>query len=219
MQADLGDCSLNHLFLMGPLKKWSLLIVGESVGHEGDLIASISAQFASCQFEFAADLIEAQGMLKNSTYDLVLVDFNSDRGFVDTLSDYFQEVAFIFLIERLDPALVAQLIESGVQYYLVKDTDGIYRQVLPTIIGKAFQYIIEKNRLRLLESVVLNANDSILITEAEPYELPGPRIVYANEGFTKMSGYSLEEVLGKTPRILQGVGSQRPELDRIRTAL
>ena len=33
-------------------------------------------------------------------------------------------------------------------------------------------------RLRLLESVVVHANDAVLITEAEPIDLPGPRIVY-----------------------------------------
>ena len=59
-------------------------------------------------------------------------------------------------------------------------------------------------RLRLLESVVVNAKDSILITEAEPIGLPGPRIVYCNAAFTRATGYSEEEVIGKTPRILQG---------------
>ena len=35
-----------------------------------------------------------------------------------------------------------------------------------------------EERLRLLESVVINANDAVLITEAEPVDLPGPRIVF-----------------------------------------
>ncbi len=43
-------------------------------------------------------------------------------------------------------------------------------------------------RLRLLESVVINANDSVLITEAEPIDLPGPRIVYCNAAFTTTTG-------------------------------
>ncbi len=59
-------------------------------------------------------------------------------------------------------------------------------------------------RLRLLEAAVENANDVILITEAEPFNQPGPAIVYVNPAFTQMTGYTAEEVLGKTPRILQG---------------
>ncbi len=59
-------------------------------------------------------------------------------------------------------------------------------------------------RLRLLESVAVHARDSIVITEAEPLDLPGPRILFCNAAFTRATGYTAEEVLGKTPRILQG---------------
>ena len=74
-------------------------------------------------------------------------------------------------------------------------------------------------RLRLLEAAVENANDVILITEAEPFGLPGPRIVYASPAFTRNTGYSAEEVLGKTPRILQGPDTDPATRAHIRAAL
>ncbi|MEG3918729.1 PAS domain S-box protein [Microcoleus sp. T3_A4] len=74
-------------------------------------------------------------------------------------------------------------------------------------------------QLRLLESAVTTTNDAVLITEAEPIEEPGPRIIYVNPAFTRMTGYTLEEVVGKTPRILQGQKTDRASIDRIRTAL
>ena len=74
-------------------------------------------------------------------------------------------------------------------------------------------------RLRLLESVVVNANDAVLITEAEPFDLPGPRIVYCNAAFTRTTGYSESEVLGRTPRILQSARTDRTTLDKLRVAL
>jgi PAS domain S-box-containing protein len=76
-----------------------------------------------------------------------------------------------------------------------------------------------EDRLRLMESVVVNANDAVLITEAEPINEPGPRIIYVNEAFSRMTGYSLEEVVGKTPRILQGPDTDRQPRDKIRQAL
>lgn len=76
-----------------------------------------------------------------------------------------------------------------------------------------------EERLRLLESVAVNANDAILITEAEPTDLPGPRILYANEAFTRNTGYSFDEVRGQTPRMFQGPNSERGALDKIRAAL
>jgi len=62
-------------------------------------------------------------------------------------------------------------------------------------------------------------NDAILITEAGPIDRPGPRILWANRSFYRLTGYKPEEVIGQTPRILQGPLTDRATLDRVRTAL
>ncbi len=66
-----------------------------------------------------------------------------------------------------------------------------------------------------------NAKDSVLVTEAEPIDLAsgGPRILYVNEAFTAMTGYSSSEAIGRTPRMLQSPRTDRAELDRLRRAL
>ena len=76
-----------------------------------------------------------------------------------------------------------------------------------------------QEQLRLLESSIARLNDIVIITEAGPFREPGPRIVFVNEAFERRTGYSPEEVLGRTPRLLQGPGTQRAELDRIRAAM
>ena len=75
-----------------------------------------------------------------------------------------------------------------------------------------------KNYLELLERAIESDYDSILITGLE-LEEPGPKIVYVNDGFTKMTGYTREEVLGKTPRILQGEKTDRAVLDKLKERL
>ena len=76
-----------------------------------------------------------------------------------------------------------------------------------------------EERLRLLESAVTNANDVILITEAKQIDRSGPKIVYVNKAFTRSTGYLPSEVIGLTPRILQGPKTDRTQLDKIRTAI
>ena len=76
-----------------------------------------------------------------------------------------------------------------------------------------------ERQYRLLESIVLNAREAIVITEARPLDPPGPRIQYVNRAFTEMTAYEAEDVLGKTPRVLQGPDTQRGTLDEIREAL
>jgi PAS domain S-box-containing protein len=77
----------------------------------------------------------------------------------------------------------------------------------------------EEEKLHLMEMVVNNTNDAILITEAEPVEGEGPKILYVNNAFTRMTGYTEAEVIGKTPRILQGPDTDLKELARLKKAL
>ncbi len=79
--------------------------------------------------------------------------------------------------------------------------------------------IEENHKLKLLESVIINTKDCVLITEAEPLDEPGPKILFVNEAFTKMTGYTAAEVIGKTPRILQGPNSDKKELARLSRAI
>jgi PAS domain S-box-containing protein len=73
--------------------------------------------------------------------------------------------------------------------------------------------------MKMLVGAVERAEDVILITEAGPVEKPGPRILYVNRAFQKLTGYAPEEVIGQTPRILQGLKTDRRALDRIHNAL
>ncbi len=71
-----------------------------------------------------------------------------------------------------------------------------------------------------LESAFNNAHDAIVITEAEPINSPeGPKIIYVNPAFTKNTGYTPDEVIGQTPRLLQGPKTNRILLDQVRQAL
>ncbi|MGN6625395.1 MAG: PAS domain-containing hybrid sensor histidine kinase/response regulator [Tepidisphaeraceae bacterium] len=70
----------------------------------------------------------------------------------------------------------------------------------------------------LLKAAVESANDAVIITEAL-LELPGPRIEYVNPAFTRMTGYTAEEALGKTPRMLQGPQTDRALLRTLRDDL
>jgi PAS domain S-box-containing protein len=72
---------------------------------------------------------------------------------------------------------------------------------------------------KLIASAVDNVNHAIVITEAEPVDFPGPRILYVNESFTETTGYTLDEVKGKSPRILQGEKTDAITLLKLKQAL
>ena len=65
--------------------------------------------------------------------------------------------------------------------------------------------------LKLLKVLTEASYDSILITDASA----GAKIIYANQAFKKLSGYTPSEVIGKTPRILQGPATDRKVIARL----
>lgn len=87
--------------------------------------------------------------------------------------------------------------------------------VLTKIIGKQQS----DEPLWLLKSMFTLSRYAVVITEAEPIHQPGPKIIYVNPAFTKITGYSADEVIGQTPRILQGEKTNRATLKQLRQAL
>ncbi len=73
--------------------------------------------------------------------------------------------------------------------------------------------------LQLLGEAVDHLTDIVFITEAHAIDGVGRRIVFVNRAFTKSSGYDATEVLGKTPSITIGEGTDRKVLGRLEAAL
>ena len=76
-----------------------------------------------------------------------------------------------------------------------------------------------EQKLALLHSCIAHLNEIVLITEAEPAAEPGPRIVFVNEAFERITGYTSAEVLGRSPRFLQGEKTDRRLMEEIQHAL
>jgi len=72
-------------------------------------------------------------------------------------------------------------------------------------------------QLLLLHACIARLNDLVLIVEQRQDE--PPEIVFANAAFSRLTGYSTQEVIGSHPGLLQGPLSQRGEVTRIVTAL
>jgi diguanylate cyclase (GGDEF)-like protein/PAS domain S-box-containing protein len=69
------------------------------------------------------------------------------------------------------------------------------------------------------QKCVNHLNDAIIITEARPTHSPGPRILWANDIFYESTGYQPSEIIGQSPRILQGPLTDKSVLKRLSIAL
>ncbi len=69
--------------------------------------------------------------------------------------------------------------------------------------------------LALLQAVAKHSFDSILVTDASV----AGKIIYANRAFKKLTGHDPEDVLGQSPRILQGPATDKAVIERLASAL
>jgi len=96
--------------------------------------------------------------------------------------------------------------------------EGGQRVAMISVIRDITERHEREARLRLFEAALRNVRESILMTDAD-LNVPGPQIIYANPAFEQMTGYSLAELAGQTPRMLQGPHTSRDTLARLRVSL
>ena len=132
-------------------------------------------------------------------------------------------------------AFIEQKTENWQDQYRFRCADGTYKYVLDRGFilkdenGKAIRMIgaiqditkqkEEEQRLKLLETVILQTKESIIITEADSIDGKIPKIVYVNPAFTNMSGYESNEIIGKSPNLFKGAKSDGPQYEKLITAI
>jgi PAS domain S-box-containing protein len=102
--------------------------------------------------------------------------------------------------------------------FLVKDANGKPVRMIGAIQDVTKQKE-EEQRLRLLETVITQSKDAVMITDIDISKSVIPNIIFVNSAFTDITGYSANEVIGKSPEILFGKKSDFLEFDKLRTAI
>jgi len=64
-----------------------------------------------------------------------------------------------------------------------------------------------ENAIQFFKSALDDIADCCLITLAEPLDTPGPLIIYANKASISATGYTNQELMGKSPRLFQSKDS------------
>lgn len=73
-----------------------------------------------------------------------------------------------------------------------------------------------EEKLHLMQHAIDSSSNGIVITGLADKDYP---IIYANEAFLRMTGYSMQEVLGNNSRFLQQGDRNQPNVTKLRTAV
>ncbi|MFZ0866647.1 MAG: PAS domain S-box protein [Candidatus Sulfotelmatobacter sp.] len=168
------------------------------------------------ELDHAGSLEDAKGMLQRVDYGLVLFEHETgDAAATKLLSEFLHTrgaMPFILLTEHADERAVAEIIRVGA-YDCMERSQLTGANLVRTIRCALSLHSTQQQRqmaeqsLRKLSCAVEQSADAIFITNSEGI------IEYVNPAFELLTGYSSEEVAGRTSSILKS-GEQAPVLYR-----
>ncbi len=79
-------------------------------------------------------------------------------------------------------------------------------------------WVLDGETIDVVVAALEQTRSSACITDAD-LDAPGPQILYVNQAYCAMTGRSREQVVGSTPRLMQGPLTDRATLDRLRSNL
>jgi len=168
----------------------------------------------AADLDHAHSLEEARAMLPRKDYDLILFEYaTGDADALAFLAEFHQagiSVPFILLTEEADEKTVAEIVQAGAWDCLAKsqlDGANLVRTMRTTMALRSLQQeqrSAEKS-LRILSRAVEQSDDMVMVVNRNGI------IEYVNPTFQALTGYSRDEVQGKTPRLLKS-GEQGREV-------
>lgn len=175
------------------------------------------------ELNWAANSDDAKIEIETGNYDIYLVDYwlGADVGLELFESPESQEIPFILLTGLGDQAIDIAALNAGAADYLVKG------EIDANTLERAIRYAISHHKIlqELKDSLaryeelgvaIRNVSTGVVIADAQTQDMP---IVYINPAFTKITGYTEAEVIGKNCRFLQGGGTNQDTLELLRAAI
>ena len=96
--------------------------------------------------------------------------------------------------------------------------NGSPTRLIGTVQDISLRHALQ-DELRLLNACISQVKDVVIVTDSGSNSIDGPKIVFVNDAFSSKTGYSREEVIGKSPKILQGPKTQKATLQAIKQSI
>ncbi|MDO8811975.1 MAG: diguanylate cyclase [Gallionella sp.] len=193
----------------------SILVVEDDPGDFGLIqayvhLAELGIGGSKEPVAWAKTLAEGIAAARNNRPDVVLLDLSlpdsAGLSTVQAMRAALPGVPIVVLTGHDDDTLAAAALQAGAQDYLVKG------QFEHNALGRAVRHALVReileSRLRLFEVALDSVANGIVITDVHAH------IQWVNPAFTQLTGFSLEEALGRRPGDLVKSGRHDPAFYR-----
>lgn len=202
-----------------------VLIIEDSEDDALLLVRILRRSGYDLTYERADTAAAMNAALDKQAWDIIIADYTmpefSGLDALTVMNGRGLDLPFIIVSGSIGEDVAVVAMKAGAHDYILK---GNLARLIPAVERELREVEVRQARqqaeetLGLLQSGVQQLEEAIVITTAE-FASPGPRIVYVNEAFIKMTGYTREEVIGNTLALLQRSKAEQSILENSRARL
>ncbi|MBE0468443.1 MAG: diguanylate cyclase [Methyloprofundus sp.] len=211
------------------MNRIQVLLIEDNLTDQMGFKRFVKKKSLNYDYQIASSVSEAKDLLSTQTFDIILADHALGDGTAfDVLPAIPSNTPVIMITGNDNAAIAVKALKAGASDYLTKDIESSYLELLPITIdnvlkAQAIKNELEKHRehlevlveqrtqelqaeiekrkaiekqLRIL-AISFETHEPIVITDAQRY------IIRVNKAFSKLTGYSAEEVIGNKMNILK----------------
>jgi PAS domain S-box-containing protein len=156
------------------------------------------------EYTLAKSLKDARNILTTERFDVIITDHFLGDGTAFDIINTIKDTPVIFTTGAGNEEIAVKAMKAGAFDYLTKDQDQNHLHVMPVTIENAIRHSQMGERLRKLSSAVEQSPSIVVITDIQN------NIEYVNPTFTRVTGFTAEEVIGARTNILKS-GKHPPE--------
>jgi diguanylate cyclase (GGDEF)-like protein/PAS domain S-box-containing protein len=177
----------------------SILLVEDDIIDQMAFKRMISLDEPEYDYSIAGSTAEAKELLKNNTYDIVIVDYNLGDGTAFDIVGLIVDTPIIIVTGMGDEEMAVRALKAGAFHYLVKDNDRNYLEVMPSTIVKAIRhYRIERERKHAVNELRKSEIKHRLLLSCFLSPVLGLKddmtIFYCNRAYADLVGKQIEDL-------------------------
>lgn len=206
------------------LNRMNILIVEDDEAHAQAIKRSLGKSDLNVDIKISGSLRDFRSLITNEVPHVAIIDLNLPDGrAIEVLTSPAENGAFPVLIMTAfgSEALAVEAMKAGALDYIVKSPEAfsqmpksvsrVLREWHTMMEHRKISEELRKNQetLKKLSLAVEQSPAAVVITGLDA------AIEYVNPKFTQVTGYLLEEVRGKNPRILQSGNMPKKEYQKL----
>ena len=177
----------------GPLK----VLLVEDVAADAELcVDALEKAGFSVDADVCSSAEDFEQMIRTKDYDVILADYNlkdwTGIQAVEILRRLGKNIPVLVVTGNLGDEKAVDCIHQGAADYVLKDR----LSRLPSAVSRSIEENVLRKQSHVLKAALFSVKEGVLIAKAAP-NLLNAEIVALNDAFSRITGYSSEELLGK----------------------